>query len=73
VDDLVAFGGRPGFEDVLYIMAQEWIVETTRFVKAITTTLTGMGYMLVFVGMFWIMGAFNAMQNQITAIIQQVH
>ncbi len=73
VDDLVAFGGRPGFEEVLYIMAQEWIVETTRFVKAITTTLTGMGYMLVFVGMFWIMGAFNAMQNQITAIIQQIH
>jgi type II secretory pathway component PulF len=73
VDDLVAFGARPGFEDVLTIIAKEWIVETTRFVKGITVALTGIGYISVFAGMFWIMGAFNSMQVQITAIIQQAH
>lgn len=73
VDDLVAFGARPGFEDVLTIIAKEWIVETTRFVKGITVALTGVGYIGVFSGMFWIMGAFNSMQTQITAIIQHAH
>jgi type II secretory pathway component PulF len=73
VDDLVAFGARPGFEDVLMVIAKEWIIETTRFVKGITVALTGIGYITVFAGMFWIMGAFNSMQVQITAIIQQTH
>ncbi|OIQ97806.1 toxin coregulated pilus biosynthesis protein E [mine drainage metagenome] len=73
VDDLVAFGSRPGFEEVLTVIAKEWIVETTRFVKGITVALTGVGYISVFAGMFWIMGAFNSMQVQITAIIQQAH
>ncbi|MBN6739494.1 hypothetical protein JKG47_02890 [Acidithiobacillus sp. MC6.1] len=73
VDDLLAFGDRPGFEDVLLILAEEWVKSTTQTVKGITFALTGVGYLSVFGGMIWIMGSFNAMQSQIMAIIQQVH
>ncbi len=73
VDDLLAFGDRPGFEDVLMVLAEEWVKSTTLTVKGITFALTGVGYLSVFGGMIWIMGSFNAMQSQIMAIIQQTH
>ena len=73
IDDLVAFGTRPGFEAVLLILAKEWVKNTTDIVKVMAGILTGIGYLVTFGGMVWIMGAFNAMQTQIMAIASAVH
>jgi type II secretory pathway component PulF len=73
IDDLVAFGTRPGFEAVLLILAKEWVKNTTDIVNVMAGILTGIGYLVTFGGMVWIMGAFNAMQTQIMAIASAVH
>ncbi|MDD2860333.1 MAG: type II secretion system F family protein [Acidiphilium sp.] len=73
IEDLIAFGDRPGLENPLMILAEEMIKTTTRTVKTIAFMMTAVGYLIVFGGMMWIMNGFDAFQSQINLIIQQSH
>ena len=73
IDDIATFNNRPGFEDTLDILAREWVKETTQMVKGLAFALTMSGWLTTGVTMIWIFVAFNAVQSQLTAIVQQMH
>jgi type II secretory pathway component PulF len=72
IQDVATFANRPGFEESLQIIAHEWVKSVTLRVKAMSQAITGLGFLATGASMIWIMDAFNAFQNQITAMVQQM-
>lgn len=72
IQDVATFANRPGFEESLQIIANEWVRSVTLRVKAMSQAITGLGFLATGASMIWIMDAFNAFQNQITAMVQQM-
>lgn len=70
VQDIVAFGERPGFKETLKVLAEESIVDTTRTVKIMAGVLRGIGYLIMFLALVWLYMSFNALSNQIQTLIQ---
>ena len=73
IDDIETFNDRPGFEQTLDILAREWVKDTTQMVKGLAFALTFVGWGFTGFSMIWIFVAFNAVQTQLTAIVQQMH
>lgn len=73
VDDLGAFGDRPGFEETLAVLARDRVEQTIILSGVISNILAAIGYAFAAAGSFWIMMSFNAMQTQIQTAIQSIH
>lgn len=69
VQDIIAFGERPGFKETLKVLSEESIKDTTRMVKIMASALRGVGYVVMFVALVWLYAAFNALTNQVQAIL----
>lgn len=69
VQDILAFGERPGFKETLKILAEESIQDTTRMVKLMAGVLRGLGYLVMFIALLWLYSAFNDLSNQVQAAI----
>lgn len=72
IQDIAAFANRPGFEESLQVIAVEWVKSVTFRVKAMAQAITGLGFLATGASMIWMMDAFNAFQNQITSMVQQM-
>lgn len=70
VQDILAFGDRTGFKETLKVLAEEAIKDTTRMVKIMAGVLRGLGYLFMFLALVWLYSAFNALSNQVQALIQ---
>lgn len=69
VQDIIAFGERPGFKETLKILAEESIQDTTTMVKLMANVLRGLGYLIMFLALVWLYTAFNDLSNQVQAAI----
>lgn len=70
VQDITAFGERPGFKETLKILSEESIKDTTKMVKLMANVLRGIGYVVMFAALVWLYEAFNALSNQVQALVQ---
>lgn len=70
IQDIVAFGERPGFKETLKVLADESIRSTTRQVKIMANVLRGCGYVIMFIALVWLYASFNAMSTQVQSIVQ---
>ncbi|MBU2765578.1 hypothetical protein HAP94_05060 [Acidithiobacillus ferrivorans] len=70
VQDIMAFGERPGFKETLKVLAEESIKDTTRMVKMMANVMRGVGYLLMFIALVWLYEAFNALSTQVQTIAQ---
>lgn len=70
VQDILAFGDRPGFKETLKILSEESIKDTTKMVKLMANVLRGLGYGFMFFALVWLYEAFNAISNQVQALVQ---
>lgn len=70
IDDVATFNNRPGFEETLDVLAKEWVKLTTAQVKGLAFALTGIAWIMTSAAMIWVFTAFNAVQSQLTALMQ---
>lgn len=73
VQDIMAFGERPGFKETLKVLADESIKDTTREVKIMANVLRALGYVVMFIALVWLYEAFNDLSTQIQALLTAGH
>jgi len=73
VQDIMAFGERPGFKETMKVLADESIKDTTREVKIMANVLRGFGYVIMFVALVWLYEAFNDLSTQIQTLLTAGH
>ncbi len=70
VQNIMAFGERPGFKETLKVLAEETVRDTTKMVKIMANVMRGAGYFIMFIALAWLYQAFNALSLQIQTIVQ---